>query len=196
MAIDYDDNSTLGSRGIAPGDPLPPDNWHGHGARARAAAVYREEHPRLVRFIKARVPAQDVGDLIQECFRRFMASSAYPRVLAQQPGPYLFRTARNLLAERGRSDARRMAAHHTSYEEPEIAGPDPHAALEARDEMRRVGEALGRLRPKTRDIFLMHRIDGLTYEEIASQMGMSVKGVEKQIAKALRAVRRARSRHP
>lgn len=59
--------------------------------------------------------------------------------------------------------------------------------------MRRVGEALGRLKPKTRDIFLMHRIDGLTYEEIASHMGMSVKGVEKQIAKALRAVRRARS---
>lgn len=194
--MDHDDSSTLRARGIATGDPLPPDNWAAHGARARAAAVYGEEHPRLARFLKARAPAQDIGDLIQECFRRFMASSAYPRVLTQQPGPYLFRTARNLLAERGRTDARRMAAHHTSYEEPEIAGPDPHAALEARDEMRRVGEALGRLRPKTRDIFLMHRIDGLTYEEIGSAMGMSVKGVEKHIAKAMRAVRRVRSKRP
>lgn len=191
--MDHDDSGTLKTRAIAPGDPLPPDNWTGHRSRARAAAVYCEERPRLARFFKSRAPAQEVGDLVQECFRRLMASSAYPRILTQQPGPYLFRTARNLLAERGRTDARRMANHHTSYEEPEIAGPDPHAALEARDEMRRVGEALGRLKPKTRDIFLMHRIDGRTYEEIGSAMGMSVKGVEKQIAKAMRAIRRART---
>lgn len=194
--MDYDDSTALLRRSIAPSDPLPPDNRACGRTRGRAAVVYSEERPRLARFLQARAPAQDVGDLIHECFRRLMASSAYPRVLGEQPGAYLFRTARNLLAERGRAGERHMAAHHTSFEEHEIAGPDPHAALEARDEMRRVGEALGRLRPKTRDIFLMHRIDGLSYEEIAAAMGMSVKGVEKQIAKALRAIRRARTQRP
>jgi RNA polymerase sigma factor (sigma-70 family) len=74
-----------------------------------------------------------------------------------------------------------------------LAGADPHAALEARDQLRRAEEAIARLKPKTRDIFLMHRFDGMSYEEIAAKQGMSVKGVEKQIAKALVAVRRARS---
>lgn len=194
--MDHDDSTALLSRGIPPNDPLPPENHARSRTCGRTAAVYREERPRLARFLQTRAPTQDVADLIHECFRRLMASSAYPRVLTEQPGAYLFRTARNLLAERGRADHRHMAAHHTNLEEHEIAGTDPHAALEARDEMRRVGEALGRLKPKTRDIFLMHRVDGLSYEEIAAAMGMSVKGVEKQIAKALRAIRRARTRRP
>jgi len=85
-----------------------------------------------------------------------------------------------------------MQADHGPFEEEEHAGPDPHAALEARDTIRRLADAVARLKPKTRTIFLMHRIDGLSYEEIAAAQGMSVKGVEKQMAKALGAIRRSR----
>lgn len=160
--MDYDDSiaPTLGR--IDAGDPLPPDDRCTAGG-ASAAALFGVQQPRLTGFLKRRAPAQDVGDLVQECFRRVLASRAYPRILAEQPGAYLFRTARHLLAERRRADQRRMAADHQSFEEPDIAGPDPHAALEARDEMRRVAEALDRLKPKTREIFLMHRFEGLGY---------------------------------
>jgi RNA polymerase sigma-70 factor (ECF subfamily) len=43
---------------------------------------------------------------------------------------------------------------------------------------------LGRLNEKTRDIFLAHRIDGLSYQEIARQHRLSISSVEKHIAKA------------
>ncbi len=62
-----------------------------------------------------------------------------------------------------------------------------------RDELRRIDTAISKLKPKTRDIFLMHRFEGLDYEEIGEEMGMTAKGVEKQMAKALAAIRRARS---
>jgi RNA polymerase sigma factor (sigma-70 family) len=195
-AMDYDDCSAGTFSGIDAGDPLPPDNRAPIAVGASAAALFGVQQPRLTGFLKRRAPTQDVGDLVQECFRRVLASRAYPRILAEQPGAYLFRTARHLLAERRRTDERRSAADHISFEEPDIAGPDPHAALEARDDMRRVAEALDRLKPRTRDIFLMHRFEGLGYEEIAAAKGMSVKGVEKQIAKAMIAVRRARAARP
>lgn len=194
-AMDYDDNATAAVNRISGSDPLPPDDWAGPGGGVCAATIFGEQRPRLACFFRRRAPAQDVGDLLQECFRRLLSSSAYPHVLAEQPGAYLFRTARNLLAEHHRTDERRMAADHHSYEEPEIAGPDPHVALEARDQMRRVADALTRLKPKTREIFLMHRVDGLSYSEIAAAKGMSVKGIEKQIAKAMVAIRRARTQH-
>lgn len=188
----YDDSAAHPAGGIAADDPLPPEN-RARNADVSADAIFSQHQPSLVRFIERRAPAQDVGDLVQECFRRLLSSSAYPRVLSEQPGAYLYRTARNLLAERHRTDERRMVADHQSFEEPEIAGPDPHTVLEERDQMRRVVEALARLRPRTRDIFLMHRFDGLRYDDIAAAKGISVKGVEKQIAKAMVAIRRART---
>ena len=197
--MDYDDSISLFGARTA-GDPLPPDDWAGYAVPepvgTRAAAVYRSDQPRLARFLRGRAPAQEIGDLVQECFRRLTASASYPRVLAEQPGAYLFRTARNLVAERYRSDGRRMTADHRSFEDSDVAGPDPHGALEARDQMRRVAAALDRLKPETRDIFLMHRFEGLSYEEISAARGIGLKGIEKHIAKAMVAIRRVRARRP
>ena len=51
--------------------------------------------------------------------------------------------------------------------------------------LRRLERAMLRLRPKTREIFLAHRLDGYSYTEIAARTGLSVKGVEKQMSKAI-----------
>lgn len=44
--------------------------------------------------------------------------------------------------------------------------------------------ALDSLGPRTREIFLLHRLDGLKYREIAAQLDITVSAVEKHIAKA------------
>jgi RNA polymerase sigma factor (sigma-70 family) len=74
---------------------------------------------------------------------------------------------------------------HVVADEQSLAGLDQHRLLESRDMLRRLDAAMMRLRPKTREIFMAHRIDGLTYAEIAARTGLSVKGVEKQMSKAL-----------
>lgn len=181
-----------GRRGLAETDPLPPEDWQGFSAGERVAAIYVAHGPELVRYFRRRAQAQDVGDLVQECFRRFTQSRGAAASLIDRPAAYLVQTARNLLAERARSDGRRLQANHDAFDEDAHAGPDPHITLEARDTIRRLEEVVARLKPKTRTIFLMHRIEGLSYEEIAAAQGMSVKGVEKQMAKALGAIRRSR----
>lgn len=49
----------------------------------------------------------------------------------------------------------------------------------------RLQKALAELDDKKRTAFLMSRIDGFTYNEIAKNLGITVKAVEKRIEKAL-----------
>lgn len=51
--------------------------------------------------------------------------------------------------------------------------------------LRRLEAAMLKLKPKTREIFMAHRPDALSYAEIAERTGLSVKGVEKQMSKAI-----------
>ena len=50
------------------------------------------------------------------------------------------------------------------------------------------------LNPKTREIFLAKRLDGMSYAEISQRTGLSVKGIEKHMNKALKLLDRARDR--
>jgi RNA polymerase sigma-70 factor (ECF subfamily) len=102
----------------------------------------------------------------------------------EQPEAFLRRVSTNLLRDWGRSATLKQRSQLTL----ELASNqqlDQVAALESRDTLRRLEQALGKLKPRTREIFLAHRIDGLTYAEIAERTGLSVKGVEKQMSKAI-----------
>lgn len=63
--------------------------------------------------------------------------------------------------------------------------PSAEAILLARERTARLSVCLGRLSTKTREIFLAHRIEGMSYQEIAQQHNLSVSTVEKHVAKAL-----------
>ena len=56
--------------------------------------------------------------------------------------------------------------------------------LAAQERLERIMAALESLGPRTREIFLMHRLDGLKYREIAARLDITVSAVEKHIAKA------------
>ena len=62
--------------------------------------------------------------------------------------------------------------------------PDPLIA--------RLEWAIACLPERTRDVFLMHRFDDLPYDRIAHRLGISEKAVEREIARTLCAIRKAR----
>jgi RNA polymerase sigma-70 factor (ECF subfamily) len=62
--------------------------------------------------------------------------------------------------------------------------PSAEAVLLARERMARLAAGLGRLTERTRDVFLAHRVDGLSYSEIAKIHGISITSVHQHIAKA------------
>lgn len=151
--------------------------------------LYASEAPRLLRYFRRWTGLlADAEDLTHQTFVRLSGAQGYKAGSLDAPAPYLSRIARNLLRDRRRAELRK--GDMVALEETALPAPDPHPQLEARDMLRRLEQALTMLPPKTREIFLAHRLDGLTYIEIAARTGLSVKGVEKQMSKAIHRLRR------
>lgn len=64
------------------------------------------------------------------------------------------------------------------------AKPLQDEVLIARKRLESVRAAIDALPPRTREVFLMHRLEGAKYREIAIALGMSQSAVEKHIARA------------
>lgn len=165
--------------------PAPCDQGSEPGANRLLADLYRTESPRLVRILSRQtLNMDDAHDLVQDVFFRLARLRGQIPGL-EKPQAYLRRIATNLLKDRAKVAARRSAPLHVVADEEVLPGFDQQKHLESRDMLRRLEQAMMRLRPKTREIFVAHRVDGLTYAEIARLTGLSVKGVEKQMSKAL-----------
>ncbi|MFV0592475.1 MAG: RNA polymerase sigma factor [Draconibacterium sp.] len=63
--------------------------------------------------------------------------------------------------------------------------PTPEFEMELKEFNDKLEKAIGALKEKDRVVFLMNRIDGMTYNEIANRLGLSVKAIEKRMKKAL-----------
>jgi RNA polymerase sigma-70 factor (ECF subfamily) len=154
-------------------------------ARERVRELYCKHSPALVRQLTRRTRSGELArDLAQEAFLNVLQIA--PAMIAgiREPDAFLRRIGTNLLRDRARS--RKVAERaRPVLEFSADQSVDQVALLEARDTLHRLEQAIARLRPKTREIFLAHRIDGLTYAEIADRTGLSIKGVEKQMAKAI-----------
>jgi RNA polymerase sigma factor (sigma-70 family) len=144
-----------------------------------------EYGPALRRFFSKRVGAHDAEDLVQEVFLRLQARAAGEAV--ENVERYLFRIANNALVDRFRHEA----SHGLTLVDPldaafEVADEvSPERTLMAKQTLSQLSVALRELPPRTRDAFIFHRFEEMTYPVIASRMGISVNGVEKLIKRAL-----------
>ena len=165
--------------------PLPdgraPDAQHG----AALEAIYRQHSPRLLRRFARNAGGDEARDLLQETFFRLARLGSERVQSVQKTEAYLSRIAGNLLRDRAKAARRRSAALHEPLDESRMCGHDQQRLLEQRDLLNRLEQAMLKLKPKTREIFMAHRLDGLSYAEIAERTGLSVKGVEKQMCKAI-----------
>jgi RNA polymerase sigma-70 factor (ECF subfamily) len=125
----------------------------------------------------------DIDDLMQEAFLRLQIYCR-DRVV-QHEEAFLVRTVLNLSAEQGRR-ASRANVCTAGNDLSEIIDPGPHAEeiLAGEQRLRRLEQGLQRLTPRSREVFLLHRSDGLSYLQIAEQLDISVSMVEKHVARA------------
>jgi RNA polymerase sigma-70 factor (ECF subfamily) len=96
---------------------------------------------------------------------------------------YLYKISNNLFLNR--IDHQRVQLNFIkNYNEDEsYHGPD--FDLEIKEFDMRLQKAISELNEKLRIVFLMNRIDKMTYNEIAESLGISVKTVEKRMTNAL-----------
>ena len=152
--------------------------------------VYRAEYPRLLRRLMRRVAPDDARDFAQEAFARLHHSGKLP--VLDQPGAYLNRIARNMLIDRTRRQQRTGAIFHPLDEGRDApTRPEQEWRIEEKDLQRFYRRTVRAMPPKTRRVFVMHRIHRLTYKEIAAELGVCVETIEYHMARALRLCRAA-----
>ncbi len=164
------------------------------GAFASFDAFYRSQNRRLFHYFRRRVGREAASDLVQEAFTRMLRCGAFERV--ENPQAYLTRTAHNLVIEAARQRMRRPAAAFMFDEERDAPVlPQQEQRIEATELRRVFRRAVCAMPRKTRRIFLMHRLRGMTYREIAEKLGIGDKGVEYHMMRALARCRKAATAH-
>jgi RNA polymerase sigma-70 factor, ECF subfamily len=111
-------------------------------------------------------------DACQDVFVRLIENS--DRLSARHPSSLLYRIATNLCLNRLR-DRRRRAVADVDATLTRIASAErPGAGTEARALLDRL---FGRHPESSRTIAVLHYVDGLTLEQVAAEVGLSVSGV-------------------
>lgn len=146
-------------------------------------ALYREEAPKLRSFLRRRIWLEDDrDDMVQEAFTRLAASRSASAW--SNPGAYLHGIVRHLLADRVRAWARSQPLDPASYPVlQEAAAPDEAAELNQMRERYRL--AIDGLPPRTKEVYLLHRVEELGYRQIAEQLSISIRTVEWHVAEAI-----------
>lgn len=148
-------------------------------------ALYREHGARLRGLLARRVGVEDASDAVHEAFAKLARMLPTGRASIHRPEAFVTTVATNVLRDRARTAAR-QALHLSQLASHDCAGEDdPHRLLESREALRAIEQALSGMSARRRRIFLLHRFEHLTYAEIGLEVGMSEKGVKKQMAKAL-----------
>jgi RNA polymerase sigma factor (sigma-70 family) len=140
-------------------------------------------------FASYRLGTDEAEDLTQEVFLRLMGEGCPPTL--RSPEAYVFTLARNLVRDR----ARRLyiKAGHATVPLDDVQlrcdGPTPDEVLEHGERLRQVVACLRSLKPDARRAFVLHRIHGHSYAEIARTLGVSVSMIEKHVMAAIAALR-------
>lgn len=124
-------------------------------------------------------------DLVQEVFIRLAGRVSGGEI--EKPEAYLMRTASNVWRDFMRK--RRTHAHskHSEYDEENHSLSDfsPEDSYEVQETIHRLLEVLKDMPPRTRQVFLLCRYEGMKQEAVAKRLGVTPGCVSKQMAKAI-----------
>ena len=126
----------------------------------------------------------DTDDLIQEAFLRMHIYCSTRKV--EKPEAFLVRTALNLSIDQRK---RERSSDVETIDLGTLTLLDPQPSLDAvyAGEKRLLHWQAGvrALSPRRREVFLLNRVDGYSFPQIAEKLGISLSMVEKHCAKAV-----------
>lgn len=160
--------------------------------RSELLEVYRSRRAALMRFLAARLGSEDdAQDAMQELYLHI--GKVDPSLEIKDTAAYVFRTAANLARDQMRSRNRTAARERVwaslqrgaDGSEADDA-PSAETAYAARQRLAAVRRALDELSPQCRRIFVLHKFEGLSHQEIAARASISRSTVEKHMHTALK----------
>lgn len=150
----------------------------------REALASRYRKPLIQWFRNRGLDPEASEDCAHESFVRLCGCET---AVLHNPDAYLFRVASSVLADRRRRARVRYEDHHLPLEDFDAPSeePTPARVFEDREALVQLATALNELPERTREIFLLNRLDKVSYGEIAVRFSISASAVEKHMMKAI-----------
>ena len=165
--------SSAAPRGVATGD-------------MDAGQLYRRHHPWLVGWLRRKLAnGQDAADVSHDTFLRLLSLDDLDTL--REPRAYLLVIASRLLINRYRRDrVENEALRQVAILMRTVEERTPAEIVAARSLLRRLLLMLAEELPdRVRRAFLLSRVDGLSYAQIADRLGVSESSVKQYLARAL-----------
>lgn len=158
------------------------------GASQALGSMYAQHNPWLVAWLQRRLGNRcDAADLAQDTFTRIWVSAKTQAIEdIQEPRAYLTTVARRLLVnhlERRSLEQAYLASLHLLPQATVLSVEARAILLETLQELDALLDALP---AKVRTAFLMSQLEGLSYEDIAAHMQLSVRTVTRYMAQGFR----------
>lgn len=155
--------------------------------RARWLAQHIVPHERTIRsWLARRTHDLEIDDIIQEMYARLASLDDAEGI--RNPRQYAAQTAISIALNLARHARVVPMIPIGDFEELGLASqePSPERTVKSRDELRELENTLQELPPLCRKAFLLRRVDGLSQKEVADKLGISIKTVEKYMARSVR----------
>ncbi len=125
-------------------------------------------------------------DMMQDAFVKLWEACA--KVTIEKSKSFLFTVANNLFLNQQKHQ--KVVLNFEKRDHKSTDEQTPQYLMEEAEFEKRLKDQIEALPEGQREVFLMNRIDGLKYKEIAENLNVSVKAVEKRMHKALVALRK------
>lgn len=144
--------------------------------------MYKQFSAELYRYIYKLARNKDTSeDLLQETFEKFIAYTAEKEIRDDKIRAFLYTTAHNLSINYLIKQNRSHPGDIQDMEES-LRTEDRHLDRLALDDLNRaIYRILESMNPESRSIFIMHKEDGMTYEEVAAILSISARTVRRRI---------------
>ncbi len=146
--------------------------------------LFRDHYSALCRFAYQKVRDWEVAeDVVQDVFADLWRRRKQLQITTSLKS-YLYTATKNRSLNHIQKEKRHSELQQTFVEQ--VAFTEPTEPEEETDELQgRIKTAIESLPPKCREVFELSRFEGMTYQEIADEMGIAKKTVENQMGKAL-----------
>ena len=152
------------------------------------ANVARQQHGSLLRFLARRAGSlSDAEDILQEAYVRIL--SVERRDAIQSLDRYLWRSAMNIAADRGRSSQMRRRLAETHLVDQERLVPSAEFTAAAQEELALVCKTVQQLPSRYHEAFMLRIMRGLPFDDVAREMKISSRMAKIYVSKTLRSLR-------
>lgn len=166
--------------------PLMPNIENGQIHRPTLAEEAGPVRRWLTRYFGRRVrDSTEIEDMVQDVFARIVARDSIEPV--EHLNGYVLKTASSVMADWARRRSSRGDRLHVAFDADLHGeeGIDPERVLGGKEDLHAATAALLSLPERTRTVFLLHRLEGCKYRDIAAHVGISVSAVEKHMVRAI-----------